>query len=185
MKGAQPTALEVNRPTRFQVWRTITLGTYKGVDAYRDALEAAGIKIGNAADEILGRPAFPYARTKTDVELALVSAPELGVETESALADVYKRATHLGLALCPPEVGPHLRLVYRNQPLGESLNIAMEPVATYGGEATILSLVNFGSGLALLGGNGEAEFMVPRTFRFVFALPRLEARRDPPSAPTK
>src|SRR5262249_57179624 len=62
--GAQSSGLNVNRPAHFQIWRTITIGTYKGVDAYRDALDSARIKVGVSADEILGRPAFPYARTK-------------------------------------------------------------------------------------------------------------------------
>jgi hypothetical protein len=182
MQGGQLLGLDVNSPTQFQIWRTTTLGIHKGVDAYRDALDAARIKIGDAADEILGRPAFPYVRSKMDLELTLVSAAELGVEAEASLADVYKRAKQFGLALCPPEVGPQLRLDYRDQPRGESLKIGMEPVATYSGEPTILSLVNFGSGLALVGSNGRFEFMVPRYFRFVFALPAklpLEARRDP------
>ena len=165
-----------------QIWRTTTLGFHKGVDSYRDALDAAKIKIGDAADEILGRPAFLYVKEKTEVELTVVSAADLGVESEAALADVYKQAKQFGLALCPAEVGPQLRLDYRDQPRGESLNIAMEPVATYSGEPTILSLLNFGSGLALVGSNGRSDFMVPRYFRFVFALPGklpLEAPRDP------
>jgi hypothetical protein len=171
---------------RFQIWRTTTLGPSKGVDAYRNALDAAKIKIGNAADEILGRPAFPYVRGKTDVELTVVSAAELGVESESALADVYNRARQLGLVLCPPEVGPQLRLDYRDQPPGESLIIAMEPVNTHSGDPTILSLVNFSSGLALLGSDGRSEFMVPRYVRFVFAIPGklpLEAQNDPSTSP--
>jgi hypothetical protein len=53
---------------------TITLGTYKGVDAYRDVMDSAGIKIRDSANEILGRPAFPYASVKTEAELALLSA---------------------------------------------------------------------------------------------------------------
>src|SRR6476659_1608382 len=77
--GAQSSGVNLNKPAHFQVWRKITLGTYKGVDAYRRALDSAGIKIGDAADEILGRPAFPYATTNTDVELAVLSAAELGV----------------------------------------------------------------------------------------------------------
>ncbi len=130
--GAQSSGLNVSKPTHLQIWRTITLGTYKGVGAYRDALDAGRIKIGVSADEILGRPAFPYAMTKTDVELVVLSAAELGVvEWETSLSNVYKRARQVGLELCPAEVGPQLRLEYRNQPLGEALDIAMEPVATY------------------------------------------------------
>jgi hypothetical protein len=72
---------------------------------------------------------------------------------------------------------------YRNQPLGEALDIAMEPVATYGGEPTILTLANWGTGLLLIGRDGRPESMVFRKSRFVFALPssgRLEAMRDDP-----
>ena len=121
---------------------------------------------------------------KTDVELVLLSTAELGVESdETSLSDVYKRARQAGLELCPAEVGPQLRLHYRNQPLGEALDIAMEPVATYSGSPTILTLANWGTGLALLGRDGRSESMVSRISRFVFALPtngRLEAMRDDP-----
>jgi len=187
--GAQSSGLNVNKLAHFQIWRTITLGTYSGVDAYRRALDSAGIKIGDAADEILGRPAFPYTTMKADVELVLLSAADLGVNSESSLANVYKRARQVGLELCPAEVGLQLRLDYRNQPLGESLHIAMQPIATYNGEPTILALANFApSGLLLIGSDGRSEFMVPSTFRFVFALPTngpLEAmREDPQIVPT-
>jgi hypothetical protein len=181
--GAQ-SQVNVNKPAHFQTWRTITLGTYKGVNAYRDTLDSARIRIGDSADEILGRPAFPYARTKTGVELAVLSAADLGVESDqSSLAEVYQRAREAGLELCPAEVGPQLRLDYRNQPLGEALDIAMEPVATYSGDPTMLTLANWGTGLLLIGRDGRPESMVFRKSRFVFALAtsdRLESMRDDP-----
>jgi hypothetical protein len=186
--SAQSREVNVDNPAHFQIWRTITLGSYRGVDAYRDGLDSAKIKIGDSADEILGRPAFPYARTKTDVELAVLSAADLGVESDQAsIAEVYQRARQAGLELCPAEVGPQLRLDYRNQPLGEALDIAMEPVATYGGELTILTLVNWGTGLMLIGRDGRSESMVFRKSRFVFALPskgRPEVLRGPRIIPT-
>jgi hypothetical protein len=188
MPSAQSREVNVEKPAHFQIWRTITLGSSKGVDAYRDALDMANVKIGDSADEILGRPAFPYTRTKTGVELAVLSAADPGVEPDRAsLAEVYRRARQAGLELCPAEVGPQLRLDYRNQPLGEALDIAMEPVATYGGEPMILTLANWGTGLLLIGRDGRPETMVFRKSRFVFALPskgRLEVRRGPQIAPT-
>ena len=120
---------------------------------------------------ILGRPAFSYVTSKTEMQLVLVSASELGVDTKSNLSDVYILAKGLGLTLCPGEVGPQLRLDYRDQPIGEVLDIAMEPVATYSGDLAILSLINFGQGLALIGGDGRSDIIVSRTRRFVFALP--------------
>jgi hypothetical protein len=180
--GRQASAPDDNARAEIPIWRTITLGTHTGVDAYRDALDVAGIKVGVAADEILGRPAFAYATMTLEVELAIISVAELGLDAEaSSQSEVYTRAKRIGLELCPAEVGPRLRLDYRDQPLGEALDVAMEPVATYSGEPTILALVNFGSGLALIGSDGRSDAMVPRTRRFVFALPargRLEARRD-------
>src|SRR5262245_2749741 len=186
--SAQSTEVNVDKPAHLQIWRKITLGSYKGVDAYRDGLDSAKMRIGDSADEILGRPAFPYARMKTDVELAALSAADLGVESDQvSLAEVYQRAKQAGLELCPAEVGPQLRLEYRNQPLGEALDIAMEPVATYAGEPTILTLVNWGTGLLLIGRDGRPESTVFRKSRFVFALPtkgRLEARGGAQIAPT-
>ena len=116
------------------------------------------------------------------MELVVLSAAELGVEADAAShAEVYRRAEQVGLELCPAEVGPQLRLEYRNQPLGEALDIAMEPVPTYAGEPTILALVNFGAGLALIGTDGRSESTVPRARRFVFALPARERLEAGPS----
>jgi hypothetical protein len=178
---------DVNVPGQFQIWRTITLGSYKGVDAYRNALDISKIKIGDSADEILGRPAFPYAGTKTGIELAVLSAADLGVESEQAsLAEIYHRARQTGLELCPAEVGPRLRLDYRDQPFGEALDIAMEPVTTYGGQPTILTLANWGTGLLLIGRDGRPESTAFRKSRFVFAMPGsgpLEAMSEPQVVP--
>jgi hypothetical protein len=155
------------------VWKTITLGVYRGVNGYREALDVAGIKVGDSADEILGRPAFAYERNRTSVDLVVLSAADLGVGTDSApIAEIYRRAARLGLELCPAEVGPQLRLDHRDQKLGDFLNIAMTPVKAYDGTPTVLTLANGGSGLLLIGRDGDPSFEAPRSWRFVFVLPR-------------
>jgi hypothetical protein len=63
----------------------------------------------------------------------------------------------------------------------------MEPVATFSGAPTSLTLVNWGTGLMLIGRDGRPESMVYRISRFVFALPtkgRLEALRGPQTVAT-
>src|SRR5260370_25652208 len=100
-------------------WQTGTRGPSWGEDGSRVAPAAEGIKIGDSADEILGRPAFAYARTQTQLELVVLSAAELGVEADAAShADVYRRAKQMGFELCPAEIAPQLRLEDRHQPLG-------------------------------------------------------------------
>ena len=114
------------------IWRTVTLGTYKTIDALRNALDAERIHVGDRADEILGRPAFNLSKMRRDARLVVLAVSELGFDEEGAsLADIHARARQLGFELCPAEVGPQLRLQYLNQPLGEFLHIAMRPIAGY------------------------------------------------------
>jgi hypothetical protein len=160
------------------IWKTITIGEYRGVNAVRAAIDAAPcpIALGDWADEILGRPAFPYSRSKADLDLVVISVAELGFGPQGAsLRDIYARAGTFGLALCPAEVGPILRLSYLDQPLGEFLHVAMRPVAAYGGELVDFTLGNGGSALLLIGGDARPDFVLPGAVRFVFVRPRADA----------
>jgi len=156
----------------FPVWKRITLGTHKGVNAVREALDAQNIRVGESADEILGRPAFRFSKARTPLDLVVVTAIDLGFAKGSqSLADIYRRATQLGLDLCPPEAAPLLRLEYLNQPIGEFLHIAMLPVATYGGDLVDLTVGNGGAGLILIGGDGSPDLKLHSSVKFVFARP--------------
>src|SRR5262245_15852623 len=160
------------------VWKTIALGEYNGVNAVRRALDNAPgpIAIGDWADEILGRPAFPFSKTKTELDLVVLSVADLGFTKQGApLRDIYSRALALGLEMCPAEVGPVLRLNYLNQPVGEFLHVAMRPVARYSGELVDLTLANGGAGLLLVGSDARPEVVLPGAARFVFVRPRADA----------
>jgi hypothetical protein len=131
-------------------------------------LDAAGCGIGGSAEEILARPAFTVSATKTNVELIAVSAAELGFQTDTAsLADIYARARQLGFGLAAAEVAPQLRLQYLDQPMGEFL-IGMEPIKTWKGDPVILTVVNGGAGLVLIGQDGSADAEIPAASRFLF-----------------
>ena len=174
-------------PAKPHVWKTITVGGSKGVNAVRKAMETAPcpIAIGDDADEILGRPAFPFFKQPVELDLVVLSVfelgfgdqnartgVELGTSVEVSLRDIYARAVSLGFELSPAEVGPALRLQYLDQPHGEFLQIAMNPVAKYTGELIRLSVAKAGTGLLLLGGNGDPAATVPGAVRFVFVRPR-------------
>jgi hypothetical protein len=183
------------------IWKTITLGTYRNVNVLREALasthcgvgygtvEVAGrslptvdsealnappCRLGDWASGIIGRPAFTLSKIKVDVDLAVLSVFELGLTEgkDASLKDIYARAEFLGLALCPAEVGPQLRLQYLDQPFKESLHIAMQPIAKYDGQLVGFDVANFGAGLVLIGGDGRADVAVHSSVRFVFVHPR-------------
>jgi hypothetical protein len=165
-----PTALET------PIWKTITIGGFKGVNATREAMEAAPCRIlvGDDADEILGRPAFPFIKTPVELDLVVLSVFKLGFSDRASLHDIYVRAVAQGFELCPAEVGPALRLNYLDQPLGEFLHIAMRPVARYTGELVDFSVGNAGAGLILIGGDGHPDVMLSGAERFVFIRPRAD-----------
>lgn len=150
------------------VWRTIKVGTFANSFALLNALDAAGCAIGGLAEEVLARPAFSVATTRTDVELFALSAADLGFRTDAApLADIFARAQQLGFGLAAAEVAPQLRLQYFDQPMGELL-IGMEPIKTWAGEPVILAVANGGAGLVLIGRDAGANAEVPVATRFVF-----------------
>lgn len=131
-------------------------------------------ELGDSAGEIIGRPAFHLSRTRQQLDLVVVSLVELGfpADEEVALEDIYARADMLGFALCPAEVGPQLRLQYLDQPAGEFLHVGMQPIATYAGQLTDLTVGNGGSGLVLIGGDGRPNVTLPPITRFVFVRPQ-------------
>lgn len=155
------------------VWKTITLGTHETPKALRAALKAADCAVGDLAGDLLRLPAFTVSSAETEISLAVLSAAELGFGAEGASrAAIYRRAAQLGLEFCPAEIGPQLRLQYDDQPLGEFLQIAMEPVVTAERELVNLSVGNGGAGLLLVGGDGRLDSIVPPSVRFVFVHPQ-------------
>jgi hypothetical protein len=166
------TATNARSPVDVPVWKTITVGAVTSVLALRNALDDAGHGVGDLAGQVLARPAFSVSRMRLDVDLANVSAAELGFGGATVrLADLYAQAQRLGFELAAAEVAPQLRLQYRDQPVGEFLHVGMAPITTWSGEPVILVVANGGAGLLLLGGHGHDDLEVPVRNRFLFVRP--------------
>ena len=135
---------------QLKVWKTIKLGTgFRTADDFRKALKGNGFNIGDWANDILGKPAFMVATEETEVDLVKVTVAELGFKKGARRNQIYERARDLGLELCPPEVGPQLRLQYQDQPNGEWILVAMEPIVDSDGAPFVFSVVRHASELWL------------------------------------
>jgi hypothetical protein len=156
--------------------KAISLGTFRSTFAVFDALDAAGVHVGEMAAEALHRPAFTVSDAKTSVQLVTLSAAELGINEPVALATLYSDARQQGFEMCPAEVAVQMRLQYRDQPIGESLNIAMEPIATYEGEPVGLTVANGGAGLMIVGQPRLLKDLVDPRALFIFVLPQQMAQ---------
>ena len=156
-------------PGEVLAWKTIVLGTRDSANALRAALRMARCGVGDLASAVLDQPIFAVSGHETGIDLVVLSAADLGIETESvSLGEIYSRAVELHYGLCPAEVGPQLRLQYPDQPVGEFLWIAMEPIATSHENFVTFVVGNGGAGLILIGSGARSDLIVPSTVRFVF-----------------
>lgn len=170
--GAHGAPLDGRVIAAMPVWKTIALGTPSGTQALRAALNRA-CRVGDLAVEILDRPAFITSKTRTRIDLVVLSAAELGFAGRDApRAAIYERAKRLGLTLCPAEVGPQLRLQYPDQPRGEFLHVAMEPISTPSTDHAAFVVGNGDAGLLLIGENARSEHTASSRARFVFVRAR-------------
>ena len=107
-----------------------------------------------------------------NVDLVEVSVRALGFEKYTRYEDICKRATELGLELCPAEVGPQLRLQYKNQPMSEWLIVAMNAISGSDGGPGCSMWVGVGDGLWLGANDGRPGDEWNPEDRFVFLRPR-------------
>lgn len=169
------TVVEIKKQA-FAIWKTIQLGTgLNTADAFRGALNSGGLLIGSWADDLLSRPAFKksVATRKTECDLVVVSVADLGFKNGATREQIYNRAQELGLELCPAEVGPQLRLQYKDQPAGEWLLIGMEPITVSDGELSVFDVGRDDDGHLWLNGSfGLPGFFGSGDDRWVFVRPR-------------
>ena len=156
----------------FDIWKTIKLGTgFKTADEFRRALRDGGFRISGWASDILGNPAFKVASEETEVDLIKVTVAELGFKESVRRDQIYERAKEFGLELCPAEVGPQLRLRYKDQPNGEWILVAMEPIFASDGNPRLFPVGRNDSGLWLSGLWSPPARFWPADRRWVFCRP--------------
>ena len=159
---------------KLKIWKTVKLGTgLKTADDFRRALLDGGFKTSYWASDILGEPAFTVATEETEVDLVKVTVGELGFKKVARRGQIYERARELGLELCPSEVCPQLRLQYQDQPNGEQIAVAMEPILdSTDGYPKIFGVECSDSGLWLSGFFGHPDNVWNPNNQWVFCRPR-------------
>ncbi len=158
-------------PSDFPIWKILQLGTgLTTATDFRTALKKAGCRIGNWANDILGQPTFTASVSVVEqvIRLVVASVAELGFNRGASYEKICARARELGLQLCPPEVGPQLRLQYTDQPLSEWLVIAMEPISDSSGLLSVFYVERDDVGLWLRSCRGDPGDFWLGHYRFVF-----------------
>ena len=135
------------REATFPTWRKLQIGLLWSVDSLHQLLVDDGFKISEYAGQILNKAKL--VKGVTELELVVITQVDLGFPEGTTFENMVLRAKEWGLERCPAEVGPYLRLVYKDQPKGEWLRIAMEPIADSGGGLGVFDVGHDDDGLWL------------------------------------
>ncbi len=120
------------------VWRTVELGGQRNADTMKTAIESAGMYVSGWAEDILNK--VPFSQKKQTLDLVVVTVAELGFPDYAKTKQIFDAAQKQGLSLCPAEVGPQLRLQYKDQPRREWNFIAMQPIVDSDGDPPLFIL---------------------------------------------
>ncbi|MFS0877390.1 helicase [Solibacillus isronensis] len=101
-------------------------------------LQQSSISLNQYGEKLLFDDRFTATETTYNVEIVELSVRDLGFPNGASLPEIYKQANELGLQLCPPELGPYLRLEYADQVEGNSGNLSQKNEAP-SGSVTIAS----------------------------------------------
>jgi hypothetical protein len=145
-------------------------------------LDSSRFRVSIGARTLLRSQDFTTLPSPRTIRLAKIRVSELGFNNFNQgpiLDEIYKKAQEAGLVLCPAEAAPYLRLAEKSQPLGESLKIAMNPIASTEYDEPSIFVVNSRDGGLWLESESVVSFIEydirfnlkfdPRTV-FVFAL---------------
>lgn len=155
-------------------FRNIELGTgIKDGPEFQKAIEGQRMEVYKPyASDILESPDFKVAGERGNYDLVEVSVRSLGFDKNTRYDVICARALELGLELCPAEVGPQLRLQYKDQPLGEYLIVAMNAINDSGGSPRVFNVHRSADGLWLDSNDGRPVRGWDPEHRFVFLRPR-------------
>lgn len=79
-------------------------------------MEEASVMLNAYGERLFAANQFTTSAAKYSLETVELTVMDLGFPDGEDTARLFKRAGELGLELCPLELGPHLRLVYLDQP---------------------------------------------------------------------
>ena len=165
--------------TSFKLLGSFKIGTHKNADTLMKAMKKEDFKISDWAEDMMKQPTFTVVSSESEILLAEISVGDLGFKKGATYKEICERAVgmkmeHNGetytVALCPAEAGPQFRLQYKNQPKGEWLRIAMEPITGSDGDRYLFRVAHFDRGQWLDWDDGGPGYFWSADYRFVWQL---------------
>lgn len=133
------------------------------------------INVSSYARDMMHHEKFTTLETAKDVDLVWVQVKDLGLTRGGTTRQIFERADALPfLERCPAEVGPHLRLIDKDQPLNTLYYIAMNTITDRHGHPGVFALERRGDGLWMDGHWARPDGGWPPGGQGVFAVRKPE-----------
>jgi len=144
------------------VRQSVVAGGKSGME-YEQALTERGINIHYQGKVLLQSKGFVTLARPERIDLVHLPVGTFGFISYPTTAELFIKAKELGLEMCPPEVGPALRLIYQDPSPYEWTSIAMDRIEDPYGYWRMFSLDRDDKGLVL-----QASWENPSDLRSLF-----------------
>lgn len=103
-------------------------------------LTEKNIQVSDYARSMMNSPDFTTTKEPEQADLIRLKVKDLGFPDGATTDQIYAKAEKMGLELCPPETGPHLRLKLDNQPQDDYFWVGMKQIAASDGDPRVFHL---------------------------------------------
>ena len=155
----------------FPTWTTIHLGTWKDVRTAFRAMQRARVRVDGYAREMIENWKFTLTAQLERIELVKVRTFDLDCPACATFRQIYEAALRCQLILCSADVGPQLRVQYRESAPGiDPLRVAMSSLPDARSEHFRIFSVERpdDSGYWLKGVQCDEDYVWPADTRWVF-----------------
>jgi hypothetical protein len=121
------------------IWRSLQR-TCNDAASYITDLEANNFEVSRWSRDIMGKDAFTQGFDIDSVDLVSATGTELTGKSEPTTREIFEGIRKAGGDLLPAWAGPELRKQYSDQPKGEVLIIAMEPITDSDGDPGVFGV---------------------------------------------
>lgn len=162
--------------------RTIAIGGFSKEQLLAH-LKEVHVLLNDAAKTLFASELFTTSSIRQNLSTIEIAVVELGFPHGAKMPEIHARALEVGLRLPPLELGPHMRLQYKDQPEGHighpvtkhrappgSLNIASAPVCKDHEFPKGFYLRRIENVLWLRGYREDLEHLYDAEDRFIFCL---------------
>ncbi|MFA6297269.1 MAG: hypothetical protein WC629_01770, partial [Candidatus Paceibacterota bacterium] len=150
--------IEIGGKTKEELEQALKAKDTQGNDIYY---------VNDYAKQLIDSKDFEVLKTSEQADLIRISVKGLGFSNGATTDEIYAKAQKLGLELCPPEVGPQLRLANSNL---DWMLIAMKQITVRGADPCVFYLGRGDAKLGLGAHGAEPSDGWYYSYEFVFRL---------------